>query len=194
MLHVADIRASLRAALDPRPDHRPSPGDRLAAVLVPLILGPDPEMLFTVRAETLSRHAGEISFPGGLQDAGETLEQTARREAFEEVGLDPTTTDVLGALSPLNAYASAILMVPFVGIVENLPALTLSEGEVQRVLMVPVLRLAEVESPVTYERDGGPTWHGWAYEVGGDTIWGATGWILHMFLEMLRKETSWTIP
>ena len=100
MVPVTPLRTALRAALDQDPSPSPDPRDRLAAVLAPLIEGPEASLVFTVRSSDLSRHAGEISFPGGLQDPGETLSETALREAFEEIGLEPRSTDLVGALPP----------------------------------------------------------------------------------------------
>ena len=67
---MPDLAAALAPVLDPAPAPRPEPGDRLAAVLAVLVGDDDPALLFTERAAMLSRHAGEISFPGGLQDPG----------------------------------------------------------------------------------------------------------------------------
>ena len=191
MLHAA-VRARLREVLDPDPAPEPAEGDRLAAVLAPLVLAPEPALIFTERAAELSRHAGEVSFPGGLQDPGETLVETALREAHEEIGLDPSLPDLVGALPPVHTTVSGILVVPFLGMLDGVPALTVSDGEIAEVLTVPVARLADLERPMELARPGGGTWHGWAYELEGHTIWGATGWMLHGLLELLRKETTWT--
>ena len=188
---VPDLRDALRATLDPDPRPDPAPGDRLAAVLAPLVAAPQPALVFTLRARALSRHAGEISFPGGLQDPGETLAETALREAHEEIGLDPGLPDVLGALPVVHTYVSAILVVPFVGVLDEMPSLTASEAEIEDVLTFPVARLAAVESATSYPRVDGSTWHGWAYELDGHTVWGATGWMLHTLLERMRRETPW---
>jgi 8-oxo-dGTP pyrophosphatase MutT (NUDIX family) len=189
MLHPDDPRAALRAALDPDPELETGSGDRLAAILAPLIEAPEPALLFTVRASGLSRHAGEISFPGGLQDPGESLEQTALRESFEEIGL--TGAEVLGALPSVHTFVSGILMVPFVGILDEPPVLAVSAGEIAEVLTFSLLRLADAEATVEHEREGGRTWRGWAYELDGHTVWGATGFVLHTLLDVVRKETSW---
>src|SRR5438874_5997203 len=109
-----DIADALRSMLDADPDPDHGPGDRLAAVLALLILRPEPSLLFTRRAVGLSRHAGEISFPGGIQEDGETLRVTALREAQEEIGLDPSIADLLGALPSVHTYVSSIVVVPFV--------------------------------------------------------------------------------
>ncbi len=187
MVHPADLGLALRRSLDPEPAPEPMPGDRLAAVLVPLIEGPAPSLVFTVRAADLSRHPGEISFPGGLQDAGESLRETALREAAEEIGLSSSDVQVLGGLPPVHTTVSGILVVPFVGMLSAAPSLTLSAAEIAEVLIFPIADLDRAEEPVSYERPGGGTWHGFAYPMGAHTIWGATGWMLHALLERWRE-------
>jgi 8-oxo-dGTP pyrophosphatase MutT (NUDIX family) len=194
MVPVTPLRTALRAALEQDPSPSPDPRDRLAAVLAPFVEEPEASLVFTVRSSDLSRHAGEISFPGGLQDPGETLSQTALREAFEEIGLDPETTDLVGALPPVHTTVSGILVVPFVGMLESLPALVVSEEEIEEVLTFTVARLVEVERAVEVVREPGRVWHGFAYELDGYMIWGATGLMLHALLEIVRKEASWLIP
>jgi 8-oxo-dGTP pyrophosphatase MutT (NUDIX family) len=190
MLH-ADVLASLRAALENHPAPSPGSGDRVAAVLVPLVLDPDPALILTVRAAALSRHAGEISFPGGLQDAGETLAETALREAYEEIGLEPSATTLLGALPPVHTFVSSILVVPFVGTLERTPRFRVNDGEIDEVLVFGLDDLSAAERSVSYDRPGGGVWHGFAYDLGGHTVWGATGSMLHTLLETMRKETRW---
>jgi 8-oxo-dGTP pyrophosphatase MutT (NUDIX family) len=194
MLQGAELAASLREALDQQPSPTPGPDERMAAVLAPIVLDAGPSLIFTVRAEGLSRHAGEISFPGGLQDPGETLLETAIREANEEIGLVPASFEMLGSMSPIHASMSGILVVPFVALLPSMPSLRPSEAEIAEVLVLPVDRLAEVESLVEYDRPGGRTWRGYAYEVGGHTVWGVTGWVLHALLDTIRQETAWGIP
>jgi len=194
MVPVTPLRTALRAALEQDPSPSLTPPDRLAAVLAPLVEEPVASLVFTVRSSDLSRHAGEISFPGGLQDPGETLSQTALRESFEEIGLEPRTTDVLGALPPVHTTVSGILVVPFVGMLESMPAFVVSEEEIEEVLTFTVGRLAEVERPVEVAREPGRVWRGFAYELDGHVIWGATGVVLHALLQVIRKEASWLIP
>lgn len=193
MLH-ADALASLAATLDDDPSPSPGADDRLAAVLAPIVLEPAPSLVFTVRAAALSRHAGEVSFPGGLQDPGETLAETALREAHEEIGLDPALPHLLGALPPVHTFVSGILVVPFVGTLDRAPAFTVNEAEIDEVLVFGIERLASAERTVNYDRPDGRTWRGFAYELEGHTVWGATGWMLHTLLETIRKETTWPMP
>ncbi len=194
MVPVTPLRTALRAVLEQDPSPWLDPRDRLAAVLAPFVEGPEASLVFTVRSSDMSRHAGEISFPGGLQDPGETLSQTALREAFEEIGLDPGSTELVGALPPVHTTVSGILVVPFVGMLESLPAFVVSEGEIEEVLTFSLARLVEVERPVEVAREPGRVWRGFAYELDGYMIWGATGWMLHSLLETVRKEASWLFP
>jgi 8-oxo-dGTP pyrophosphatase MutT (NUDIX family) len=160
-------------------------------VLAPVIERPEPALVFTVRAIGLSRHAGEVSFPGGLQDPGEPLVETALREAFEEIGLDRRDVEVLGALPPVHTSVSGILVIPFVGVLEAQPTFVVSDVEIAEVLTVAVTRLAAVEREVEHRFQDRGTRRGWAYHVGRHTVWGATGRMLHTLLEAIRRETPW---
>lgn len=187
MLHIA----SLDRALERDPAPSPGPNDRLAAVLAPLVLEPEPALIFTVRAAALSRHAGEISFPGGLQDGGESLAETALRETHEEIGLEPSAVTLLGALPPVHTFVSAILVVPFVGTVQRVPRFAVNDAEIDEVLVFGLAELAAVERPISYDRPDGGVWRGFAYELEGHTVWGATGSMLHTLLETMKKGTGW---
>ena len=193
MLHAPSLREALAPELDPTPAHAPPPGDRLAAVLAPVVETPTPSLILTVRADALSRHAGEVSFPGGLVEEGETPADAARREAFEEIGLDPALPTIVGSIPPVHTYVSAILVIPFVGLLPAEPDLFAAEAEIKEILSIPLARLAEAEETMELPRTGGGAWRGWAYPLDGHTVWGATGLMLHSFLEIIRKEAPWTI-
>ena len=188
---MPDLAAALAPRLDPDPGPEASPGDRLAAVLA-LLVGDEPTLLFTERAAALSRHAGEVSFPGGLRDLGDVdLRMTALRETQEELGIDPDAIEVLGALPPIHTFVSGILVTPFVGVIARLPALSVSEAEIARVLEVPVRELAAAEEERELREEGGATWRGWWYPMSEATIWGATGFMVHELLTLLREEAPW---
>lgn len=190
---MSSLRDALRANLIQAPAPTPAPGDRLAAVLVLIVERPEPSLFFTERAQGLSRHAGEVSFPGGLQDPQDVdLAATALREAEEEVGIEPQRVELLGALPAVHTFVSAILVTPFVGIVEDLPPLVVSDGEIASVLTVPIAELMAVEEMRELHREGDRVWQGWWYELPEATIWGATGFMLNSLLELLRTEVSWT--
>ena len=189
-MYTTDLRARLGLHLDSDPRPELPPATRPAAVLLPILEAPEPSVIFTRRTDDLPRHAGEISFPGGLphaEDAG--LRETALREAEEELGLAPAAVDVIGALPPVHTFVSGILIVPFVGMLAARPALTPNAGEIAEVLEYSLARLAHAEVEVEFPR-GDRVYQGFAYEMEGNTIWGATGKILHSLIEILRTEQS----
>ena len=193
MLHTPSLQEVLRSALDPAPAHAPAPGDRLAAVLAPVVESPGPSLIFTVRSDALSRHPGEVSFPGGLVDEGESLADAARREAFEEIGLNPSLPRLVGALPAVHTYVSAILVVPFVGLLGSPPDLFAAEAEIKEIIRIDLARLATIEEPMELPRADGTPWKGWAYPVDDHMIWGATGLMVHSFLQILRAEAPWAL-
>jgi 8-oxo-dGTP pyrophosphatase MutT (NUDIX family) len=169
------------------PDAAPFPGARPSAVLVTLIDGPlGAEVLLTRRSMLLTNHKGEISFPGGRVDEGETYEDTALREAHEEVGLRPEAVDIVGRLDPLATVVSMSYIVPVVACLSALPGLLPCSPEVDRVLWVP---LAELTRHDTYreERWGTPPLDRPVhfFELDDETVWGATAHILRQLLAIV---------
>ena len=186
-MYRSDVRTRLDGSLELHPTPTPGPGDRLAAVLLPLVEGD--RLVLTRRTEHLSRHPGEISFPGGLtQDEDMDLAATALRETQEELGLPPEEVEVLGALVPVHTFVSAILIVPFVGVVRGAPAFAPSEAEIAQVLTYPLDELMAAETTVEWPRDG-QVYRGFAYPMrDGNTVWGATAAILHQLIERLGSR------
>jgi 8-oxo-dGTP pyrophosphatase MutT (NUDIX family) len=184
------LRSLLADTLEPDPRSHPRPGEHLAAVLVPIVEDQDPWVVFTRRTDELPRHAGEISFPGGLSHAVDpALRDTALRETEEELGLSPSEVDVLGALPAVHTFVSSILIVPFVGMLRPGPTFAPNAGEIAEVLQYPLVRLADAEREVELPR-GDHVYRGFAYEMQDNTIWGATAFILHSLIEIVRKEQS----
>jgi len=178
-----DLPARLRSSLDPDPQVDLPPGDRLAAVLVPLVLDPEPSLVFAVRSDRVSRHAGEVSFPGGMSEPHDTgLRGTALREAQEEISLDPVSVEIVGALPAVHTFVSGILVVPFVGVMGAAPTWTVDVGEIASVFTVVLATLASVERRIERARPDGSIWSGWSYDVDGGRIWGATGQMVHDLL------------
>jgi 8-oxo-dGTP pyrophosphatase MutT (NUDIX family) len=186
-MYRSDVRTRLKGSLDPSPSPTAGQGDRLAAVLLPLV--EDDRLVLTRRTEHLSRHPGEISFPGGLaQEEDADLAATALRETQEELGLPPEEVEVLGALVPVHTFVSAILIVPFVGVVRGAPAFAPSEAEIAQVLTYPLDELTAAETTVEWPRDG-QVYRGFAYPMrDGNTVWGATAAILHQLIERLGSR------
>jgi 8-oxo-dGTP pyrophosphatase MutT (NUDIX family) len=172
------------------------PPARAAAVLVALFdYHGVTKVVLTKRTSHLSSHQGEISFPGGRLDPGETFADAARREAFEEVGLEPATVEVIGELDHLRTISSGALMVPVVARLPGVPSLRANPFEVDRILLVALrdLLLVEVyrperwQRPVTAEaaylhpgRAVGEVvdWRMDFFELEDETVWGATARIL----------------
>jgi len=111
-----------------------------AAVLVPLYHQDGQlHVVLTRRRDDLRRHAGEISFPGGRQDDGESdLRDTALREAEEEIGLPVSAVRLVGALTPTPTIATNYAVYPFVGLIEPGHEWAASEAEVAQVLEFPL--------------------------------------------------------
>jgi 8-oxo-dGTP pyrophosphatase MutT (NUDIX family) len=157
-----------------------------SAVLAPLYTDEGGELhaVFTRRRDDLRRHPGEISFPGGRQDPGETLLETALREAHEEVGLPPDAVDVLGALEPTPTFVTNYAIYPFVGLIEPGFEWVLGETEVAEVLEFSLADLRAGAGERRLVRKGIP-FRTPAFDVGGHLIWGATGRILQDLLARL---------
>lgn len=156
-------------------------GSASAAVLAPLFER-DRELhaVFTKRHSHLRLHAGQISFPGGRPEHGdEDLVHTALREAYEEIGLDPASVVIVGALAPTPTVVSDIAIYPLVGLIPApLTPWTLAGGEVEAVIEVSLPQLAATHRLQLIERLDGTRVTTDAYSAGADTIWGATARIL----------------
>jgi 8-oxo-dGTP pyrophosphatase MutT (NUDIX family) len=150
-----------------------------AAVLVPLYVQ-DGELhaVFTKRREDLRRHPGEISFPGGRREEGETdLVATALREAEEEIGLPADAVEIVGALQPTPTIATGYSVYPFVGLIDPGRTWTLSPREVAEVIELPLAALRAGYERRRLLRRGVPIRTD-TYVVGDRLIWGATARIL----------------
>jgi 8-oxo-dGTP pyrophosphatase MutT (NUDIX family) len=159
-----------------------------SGVLAPLFLR-DGELrvLLTRRDGRLRNHKGEVSFPGGRVDPGETPVQAALREAHEEIGLPAERVSIIGRIEPLTTVVSAAKISPFVGFVQGeLPPLVPNPGEVDRIFDVS---LYELTHPECYREEIWPfpdgTFPVWFFEVEDDTIWGATGRMLRRLLDLV---------
>lgn len=160
-----------------------------SAVLAVLFAGSDQEarVLLTRRSARLRSHSHQVAFPGGRLDDGETPEQAALRETYEEIGLDPGRVRIVGRLESLFTVVSSSSIVPFVGIVDGpLPPLTPSPAEVERIFDVSLRELADeacYHEEVWNFSDG--TFPVWFFNVEGDTIWGATARMLRRMLDLV---------
>ena len=157
-----------------------------AAVLVPVVLGRPPGILLTKRNARLTKHAGQVSFPGGRIDPGETPEAAALREAEEEVGLSPADVTLLGRMSDY-VTGTGYRITPVVGLLP--PGLTLhpSPHEVESVFELPIDVLLDPNAPQRqrHERHGNSREY-WVWPHPDHYIWGATAAILVHLAQKLR--------
>ena len=162
-----------------------------AAVLIPIYLRDDvPHIIFQVRSELVLHHKGQISFPGGAQDAGDVdLRMTALRETDEEIGLAEEDVEIWGQLDDIVTI-SDFVVTPYVGLITR-PApypFAPSDVEVAELLEVPLPHLLDPSS-VNVE----PTqWRGQmapppSYSFGEHLIWGATARMLRQFLVLSNE-------
>jgi 8-oxo-dGTP pyrophosphatase MutT (NUDIX family) len=160
---------------------------RDAAVLIPIVAEPQPTLLFTVRTDTLSSHRGQVSFPGGSIDEGETGQEAAVREADEELGLDPSEVQVLGELDSVPTFVSGYVIHPFVAWLRKVPELRPNPAEVAEVLAVPVAELSEEVRALPGFSHRGRTYPTEAWIWDDHVIWGATARVLRVLLYRLAE-------
>ena len=202
-LTLNDIRAALHKPLPgiaaqirlaPREAYRveslrvaPPPDARPAGVLI-LLYPHDGAWHFPLmkRVEDGLVHSGQISLPGGSQEAGESLRETALREACEEIGAACAEVEVLGELSTIYIPPSNFLVTPTVGCVVERPDFHCDPREVAELIEVPLSTL--------FDRDAmkrepwmlrGVTVEVPFFQIGPHKVWGATAMILSEFSMLL---------
>lgn len=157
---------------------------KCAAVLVPLVWH-DGEwhVLFTRRTDRVESHKGQVSFPGGACDDGETTpEQTALREAEEEIGLQPGHVRVLGRLSNLITI-TYFRVTPVVGVVKWPAVFRVGEHEVARIFTIPLAWLADSTNRWQFEIPGKNRSLIAYHPYDGELLWGATA---RMTVDLLK--------
>lgn len=169
------------------PGHVPEGLLRAAALVLVYPRGEEPRLLLTVRATGLPRHGGQVSFPGGVLQGGETVERAALREAREETGVEPAAVEVLGRLTPCAIPASGLVLHPVLAVATRELDLSLSAGEVERVLEVPLGELLDPDRVQVEQR----TIRGTeslvpCFAVGGEKVWGATAMVIAELLALLE--------
>jgi 8-oxo-dGTP pyrophosphatase MutT (NUDIX family) len=190
------LPVQIQMAPEPRPGTMPvselDRGCRRAGVLV--LLYPDAGelcLVLTRRTEQLASHQGQISFPGGALQAGESARQAALREAEEEIGVAAAGLDLLGELSPLYIPASDFCVYPLVAFAASRPSFVPNPDEVAEVIEAPLARLLD---PATRCEETWP-WRGAPrrvpfYAIGEHKVWGATAMMLCELVTLIGNTSE----
>jgi 8-oxo-dGTP pyrophosphatase MutT (NUDIX family) len=167
--------------------HSVATNARLAAVLVPLVArASEATVLMTTRSSELRQHSGQVAFPGGKVDDGETPCQAALREAQEEIGLDPKHIEPIGYLDPYLT-GTGFRILPVVALVTPPFQLLVNAQEVHDTFEVPLAFLMQPDNHQRHSREWrGTTRHFYAMPWNERYIWGATAGIVRSLYEKLH--------
>ena len=144
-------------------------------------------VILTLRTDSV-RHAGQISFPGGRSDSGESLHETALRETHEEVGISPSMVQIACSITPLYLYRSNNRSTPYVGFLSGIPDLKPNPAEVEEAFSVRLDSLLDERNMIrevwelSYATFRVPYWN-----VHSTPLWGATAMIMSELLELYRE-------
>ncbi len=191
MTSVTPIVERLRAAVrDPgEPQTQMPEGLRPASVL--LLCDPTTPavpLLFVLRSEELRQHPGQIAFPGGGAEAFDSdVVATAIREAGEELGIQPSSVEVLGLLSSFSTVVSGRWLTPVVGLQRGPIDLRTDDFEIAEWFRIDIADLLVAPHAVREIQRNGIRGRIHYYEASGRVIWGVTGAILHELLERLGR-------
>ncbi len=160
-----------------------------AAVLVPIVLGANPGVLLTKRTAHLTRHAGQVAFPGGRIDPGDRdAVAAALREAEEEIGLSPGQVEVLGSM-PDYVTGTGFTVTPVLGLVTPGFEPAPSAAEVAAVFELPLSVLLDPSAPQRRRMEfRGRMREFWVWPHPDHYIWGATAAILVHLAHKLRGQ------
>jgi len=160
---------------------------REAAVLVPIVWhDAEPSILLTRRSEELNSHAGQVAFPGGRLEPGETAEAAALREAAEEIGLDPRLPVIAGEL-PAYVTGTGFRVTPVVAFLDPPLTLTPDPREVAEIFELPLATVLDPAGPGRQKREvRGQMREYWVWPHPQFFVWGATAAMLVNLAAVLR--------
>lgn len=158
---------------------------RQAAVLIPIVLEPEPALLLTVRSHALKSHAGQVAFPGGGRDGCEDFPvRTALREAHEEVGIEPAQVQILGLL-PCFDTISVYRIVPVVGLVQGAPRFVPCPREVRSVFRLPLDQALDLSAYRQHAiRHRQRSYKVWSMRSARWPVWGTTAAMLQHLAQL----------
>ena len=143
------------------------------------------------RNEYKGTHSNQISFPGGKNEIGESIKETALRETKEEIGIDPISINIIGELTQVFVPPSNFLIQPFVGYCDFTPVFKANEREVKRIIEVNVEDLFKKDvikvKKMSFKKSSGKIKFDVPYlDLNNKIVWGATSVILNEFRKMLQ--------
>lgn len=161
---------------------------RNSGVLVPIITwGNELEIILTLRTNGI-KHGGQLSFPGGGREGNETIEETALREAREEIGLIEQSVSIAGQLTPLYVNHSNNMVTPVVGFISEKQNFTPNPNEVAEIFTVPFSELIASKNKMREEwdlRDTKYTVPFW--DIHHVPLWGATAMMMSELMELYNE-------
>jgi len=163
----------------------------LSAVLVPFTFyKSELKLIFTKRSAKLERHSGQVSFPGGIIEAGDKNPiETAIRETQEEIGIKKSQIDILGEMPPFNS-STGYFIYPVVGFISDLNGLQKNGVEVDRIFCIPYTWLTEPRNSqlLDYQAKDGTKRKVWFFEeYEGEKLWGITAKITRDFVDLIEN-------
>jgi 8-oxo-dGTP pyrophosphatase MutT (NUDIX family) len=161
-----------------------------SAVLIPICeRNGELYVLFTQRSHQLRNHPGEISFPGGRRELeDDSLLETALRESYEEIALNPADVQVFGALTRMPTI-TGFEITAFIGEFEHPYDLIINPDEIHLIFEAPLSALRDPANHRVERREfQGQVYPLHFYDFDGHVIWGATGFLLHTMLEYLESR------
>jgi 8-oxo-dGTP pyrophosphatase MutT (NUDIX family) len=208
MMNTVSLRDFRRAFADRTPG--PLDRHRYFSALVPLVER-DGELflLYQLRAETLRRQPGEVGFPGGRSEAGETPRACAIRETVEELGIPRESIEIIGELDYIHGYSDFTMYAFLAAVADADFASSFNRAEVQEVFLVPVSFFLAHEPEIyryeiaprigadfPYDKIQPKGFYKWRtgeatvpiYNYEGRAIWGLTGRITLQLINIMKNS------
>ena len=186
---LATIRQALAAHTPSRIEREGLPR---AAVLIPIYdVDETLHIILQVRTELVEHHKGQISFPGGGEEPGDRdLLDTALRETYEEIGLDPSAVEVWGRLDETETVVSGFAITPYVGKIPPPDGLRPNPNEIDQIITVPLaVFLNPAQRRVERVVREGQEWEIIFFDYPPHVIWGATARIISSMIRVARRDS-----
>jgi len=179
---------TIREKITTRPPRRLKiPDFKPAGIILPFFnMNEEAHLLFTIRTDEVEHHKGQVSFPGGAREEQDrSLQETALRETYEEVGIPQEIVNVIGQLDDFPTITD-FLVTPFVATIPYPYPHRINTGEVAEILEVPLdLFLNDNAFEMKEKKFGEVTYPVYYYYFEHAVIWGVTGFIINRFIELV---------